>query len=249
MKRILIIASTLLFVVLSIATVRTTQTKIVSSTPFTSGYAKVTTNDCYLLKSPDEESRLFLLEQSYFVKVVEDFSSTLFKVEYMEFEGYVKKSQVSFVEEFPQNPYLNGITFDIYDISNVCLRSTPETLDTDENIVCTIKVSSKDLLYFGKCIGEEAVKGLGNIWYYCAYQNEHDEVFKGYIYSAYARNLSAITSSGENLTVVNVSNFVPVDSLLYLNLSTKNLLIVISIIPTIFVVWLFTKQGKVKTKD
>ena len=131
----------------------------------------------------------------------------------------------------------------------MCLRSTPETLDTDENIVCTIKISSKDLSYYGKCIGEEAVMGLGNIWYYCAYQNEYGEIFKGYIYSAYARNLSAITSSNENLTVVNVSNFVPVDSLLYLNLSTKNLLIVITIIPTLVVVWLFTKQGKAKNNE
>ena len=80
-------------------------------------------------------------------------------------------------------------------------------------------------------------------------QNTYGEIFKGYIYSAYARNLSAITSSNENLTVVNVSNFVPVDSLLYLNLSTKNLLIVITIIPTLVVVWLFTKQGKAKNNE
>lgn len=249
MKRLLIIACTVLFVLLSIFTVKTTQTKIVSSEPFTSGYAKIVSNDCYLLSSPDENSRLFLLEQSYFVKVVEDFSPTLYKVNYMEFDGYVFKSKISFVEEFPQNPYLTGITFDIYDISNVCMRSTPETLETDENILCTIKVSSKDLLYYGKCIGEEAIKGLGNVWYYSAYQNEHGEIFKGYIYAPCTRNLSAITSSAENLTVVNVSNFVPVDNLLYLNLSTKNLLIAITVIPTLIVVWLFTRQGKEKNDN
>ena len=246
MKRLLIIVCTILFVLLSIFTTKATQTKIVNSEPFTSGYAKIISNDCYLLKNPDENSRLFLLEQSYFVKVVEDYNATMFKVNYLEFDGYVLKSKISFVEEFPQNPFLSGITFDIYDISNVCMRSTPETLDTDENIVCTIKVSSKDLLYYGKCIGEEVVEGLGNIWYYSAYQDEHGEIFKGYIYAPYTRNLSAITSSLENLTLVNVSNFVPVESLLYLNLSTKNLLIAITIIPTIIIVWLFTKQGHVK---
>ncbi len=244
MKRVLTILLVLLFVVLSIATVKGTQTKLANSEPWTSGYAKVLTNDCYLFKEPNEASPIFLLEQSYFVKITEVFDDVYFKVQYMEFDGFVKKSKLSFVEEYPQNPYLTGITFDIYDISNVCLRSSCQTLNNDSNILCTIKVSTKDLTYYGKLTGEEAVKGLGNVWYFCAYEDEYGNLYKGYVYSPFTRNISAIASSTENLKLVNITNYIPMDNLLYLNLSTKNLLILITIIPTIFVVYLFTKQSK-----
>ena len=249
MKRILAILFVFLFVGLSVFTVKTTETQTVSSTAITSGYAQVLTNDCYILNSANKNNRMFLLEQSYFVKIVEDVDNIFYKCHYLEFDGFVEKSKVSFVEEFPQNPYLTGITFDIYDLSNVCLRNSPETLETDENVLCTMKISSKDLTYYGKCTGEEAVTGLGNIWYYCAYQDEYGNLFKGYVYSPFTRNLSAITNSSESLTLVNITNFAPMDSLLYLNLSTKNLLIIITTLPTLAVIYLFTKQGKKKDSN
>lgn len=248
MKRFFTIAVVLLFVFLSIFTIKTTQTKSVSTTNSTSGYAKILTNDCYLLDSPNESSHLFLLEQSYFVKVVEVYDSIFYKIKYLEFDGYVEKSKVGFVEEYPKEPFLTGITFDIYDLANVCMRSSAKTIPTDSNILCTINVSTKDLTYYGKCVGEEAMSGLGNVWYYCAFEDENGKVFKGYIYSPLTRNLSAIASSTENLSLVNVTNFVPVDNLLYLNLSTKNMLIVVTIIPTLFVAILLTKNSK-KIKD
>ena len=244
MKKFFTIAVVLLFVFLSIFVVKSTQTKIVSTTNCTSGYAKVLTNDCYLLESPNENSHLFLLEQSYFVKVVDIYDNVFYKIKYLEFDGYIEKSKVGFVEEYPKEPFLTGITFDIYDLANVCMRSTPKNIPTDSNILCTINVSTKDLTYYGKCVGDEAMSGLGNIWYYAAYQDENGKVYKGYIYSPLTRNLSAIASSAENLSLVNVTNFVPVDNLLYLNLSTKNLLIVITTIPTLFIALLLAKNSK-----
>ena len=249
MKKILTISLVLLFVFCSIFLVKTKQSQLASTDAFTSGYAKVLTNDCYLLKSPENTSGIFLLEQSYFVKVLEVYDNLYFKVQYLEFEGYVEKSKVNFVEEFPKEPYLIGITFDIYDIGNVCLRSTPETIDNDINILCTIKMSTRDLTFYGRCTGEEAIKGLGNVWYYCAYQDEYGSLFKGYIYSPLTRNLSAITSSVENLTTVSIDNFMPVDNLLYLNLSTKNILIVITALPTLFILYLFVKPSKITEKE
>lgn len=248
MKRFLAVASVLLFVVLSIFVVKKTQVTKANAEVFTSGYAKVLSNDCYFKDKPTEDSRLFLLEQSYFVKVLSDENELYYKVQYLEFEGFVEKSKISFVEEYPNEPYLVGITFDIYDIGNVCMRSSPETLNNDKNILCTIKISTKDLTYYGKCSGEEALEGLGNVWYYCAYQDDYGNLFKGYIYSPLTRNLSAITSSNENLTLVNTTNFLPVDNLLYLNLSTKNMLIVITAIPTLFVIYLFVKPSKIIEK-
>ena len=249
MKRVFFVFITLTFVVTSILTVQKTQSKRTSAVT-TSGYAQVATNDCYLYHLPnfDESGRWFLLEQSYFVKVLNDENNQFFKVKYLDFEGFVPKSKIQFVEEYPETPYLVGITFDVYDIANVCLRETPETIDDDRNIIVTIQKGSKNLYYYGKISGEEAISGLGNIWYYCAYQNESGNVFKGYIYSPLTRNISSITSSQELLTAVNISNFVPVDSLLYLNLSTKNLLIVITAIPSLVAVLLLTLPFK-KQKD
>lgn len=249
MKRLLIIFCVLLFIFLSIFVVKNTQTQIANTSTFTSGYAKVLTNDCYLYKESSKDNGLFLLEQSYFVKILDANDNVFFKVQYLEFEGYVEKSKVNFVEEFPQEPYLIGITFDIYDIGNVCMRSSPETLQNDSNILCTIKSSTKNLMYYGKCTGEEAISGLGNVWYYSGYEDEHGNIFKGYIYAPLTRNLSSISSSLESLTLVSTDNFLPVDNLLYLNLSTKNILILITAIPTLFVIYLFVKPSKLIEKE
>ena len=249
MKKLFVILSVFVFVFAGIFVVKATQSTMVSAEKFSSGYAIILTNDCYLKTEPSENCHLFLLEQSYFVKVLNDYDTKYYKVQYMEFEGYVEKSKLSFVEEFPNNPYLAHITFDIYDLGNVCMRSSPETLDNDSNILCTIKASCKDLTYYGKCTGEEAISGLGNVWYYAAYEDENNNLYKGYIYAPLTRNISAIASSNENLTIVNSTSFLPVDNLLYLNLSTKNILVVITFIPTLFVVYLFSKPARIKEKS
>jgi hypothetical protein len=248
MKKFFAVIVVLLFVFVSIFVVKQTQISIASASATTSGYAKVKTNDCYLLKdfSQNAESKYFLLEQSYFVKVVDNYDDVYYVVQYLDFEGYVEKSKVNFVEEYPENPYLSGITFDIYSLGNVCMRSSPKTVNDDKNILCTIPAGTKDLLYYGKIAGEEAIDSLGNIWYYCAYQNENGNVFKGYVYAPLTSNLSNISCSDENLTLVNISNFTPVNSLLYLNLSTKNMLIVITAIPSIAVILLLTVPSKIK---
>lgn len=249
MKRFFALICMLVFVAVSIFVVKGTQAQVANTQAFTSGYAKVLTNDCYFCKNPSQDSRMFLLEQSYFVKVLDDKDTQYFFAEYLEFEGYVLKSDVSFVEEYPKMPYLTGITFDIYDLGNVCLRQTPTSVGLDSNILCTILPSTKNLTYYGKCTGSEAIEGLGNVWYFCAYQDDFGKLYKGYIYSALTRNLSAITSSVENLTLVSTKNFSPVSALLYLNLSTKNMLIVITTIPTLFVVYLLVYPSKIKHDD
>ena len=64
MKRILVIISALTFVFVGIFFVKTKQSQVASTEPFTSGYAKVLSNDCYLYKQPDKSTGIFLLEQS-----------------------------------------------------------------------------------------------------------------------------------------------------------------------------------------
>ena len=156
---------------------------------------------------------------------------------------------MDFVEEYPETPFLTGITFDINTTGNVCLRTSPKTFANDENILCTIPSGTKNITYYGKISGEESMLGLGNIWFYCAYEDVLGNIYKGYIYSPLTNNLSSIASSDESVTFVNVNNFVPVDSILYLNLTTKNLLIIITAIPTLVVLLLFVLPSKLKQKE
>ena len=248
MKKFWIIFAVFLFMFVSIFTVKQTQTTV-ASTSKTSGYAQIITNDCYLLKDAKQDSKWFLLEQSYFVQVTEDFDNVFYKVKYLDFNGFVEKSKVNFVEEYPDTPFLSGITFDIYSLGNVCMRSSPLTINNDSNILCTIPLNTKDILYYGKISGEEAIDGLGNIWYYSAYQDEFNNVYKGYIYAPLTSNLSNITTSDQIVTFVDITGFTPIDTLLYLNLSTKNMLIVITALPCLAVVMLMVIPSKIKQKN
>ena len=250
MKKFWTIATVFLFIFISIFTVKQTQAKQVSSSISTSGYAQVLTNDCYLYADDIKaKNKLFLLEPSYFVKVLQDVDNIFYRVKYMEFEGFVEKSKISFVEEYPDFPFLSNITFDIYSLGNVCMRTSPQITKDDKNIVCTIPSSTKNLTYYGKISGEEVIKGLGNVWYYSAYENENGKLFKGYVYAPLTNNISSIASSGESVTLVNINTFVPIDNLLYLNVTTKNMLIVITAIPTIAVVILLAVPSKIKQKN
>ena len=108
MKKLITIVFVFAIIFASIFVVKSTQSTMANAKPTTSGYAKVVTNDCYFLNLPDKNSKVFLLEQSYFVFVTENFDDTFFKVKYLEFEGYVEKNKVCFVEEYPESPYLVG---------------------------------------------------------------------------------------------------------------------------------------------
>lgn len=244
MKKFVTVFAVFVFLFVSIFTVKQSQA-VTASAHTTSGFAQVITNDCYLLNDNKPDSKIFLLEQSYFVKVLQDFDNVYFKVSYLDFEGFVEKSKVSFVEEYPDSPFLSGITFDIYSLGNVCLRSSPYTLNDDSNILFTLPQNNKNLLYYGKIAGEEAISGLGNIWYFAAYEDGNN-VYKGYVYAPLTTNLSNITTSDQLVTFVDVVGFTPVDNLLYLNLSTKNLLIVITAIPCIAVALLLVLPSKIK---
>lgn len=248
MKKLFCILGCFLFIFCSIFLVKQFEFEQ-TSTQNISGYACVKTNDCYLYKylidNPLVESRYFLLEKSYFVKVIESANDEFYKVKYIDKLGYVKKSNIEFVEEVPQNPFLEEITFDIYSLSNVKLRNEPSTKNGISSIVSTIPASQKNLTYIGKISGEESIKGLGNIWYYCEYTLADNSKICGYIYSPLTNNLSPINENCENLTTVSINQFVPLNSLLYLNINTKNLIILIILIPSVYVLYLFTKPTKI----
>lgn len=243
MKKFVWIIVSSLFVLISLSVVFSEQHKT-ASTSLTSGFAKVVSNNAHIYKTPqineELENKLFLLEKSYFVKVLEDTNDIFFKVEYLQTTGYVKKSNLNFVAEIPSMPYLVGITFDIG--SSPCLlRSEPTTANGDNTILTVIAKNTRNLVYLGKISGEESIESLGNIWFYTSYTNELNQTINGYIYSPLTLNLSPIQENGESLTTVNITSFSTQNTLLYLNLSTKNLILVIIALPTLIILWLLIR--------
>jgi hypothetical protein len=137
-----------------------------------------------------------------------------------------------------------GITLDIGS-TPALLRSDPGTENGDSNILVVVPKDTKNLIYMGKISGEESISGLGNIWYFVSYCNEFNQTYSGYIYSPQVLNLSPITKNEESLTSVNISAFTPLDTLLYLNLSTKNIMLLIITMPTILILYLLVKPSKI----
>lgn len=248
MKRFLIIIGCFLFIFVSIFVIRSSMTQEVGANQ-TSGYAMIKDNNCYFyrytLENPAVNNKYFLLEKSYFVKIIENTNEIFYKAEYNGIKGYVKKTDVEFVEETPENPFLSEITFDIYSASSVELRTEPSTENGIGSIITTLPSGYKNLCYYGKLTGEESIKGLGNLWFYCSFTTPENKQVYGYVYSPLTVNLSPINENGENLTPVSVTDYVPINSLLYLSLSTKNLIIIAITIPALYIAYLFVKPTKI----
>ncbi len=101
-----------------------------SSTPTVGDYACILNDDAFFYASADERKGLFLLPQSYYVRLIE-YRSDFCKVEYQRNEsdaqrlvGYAKTQDLTFVEYAPVRPYLYYV-FDVtYTIENAELNSS-----------------------------------------------------------------------------------------------------------------------------
>lgn len=250
MKKVIIIALTFAFIIGSLVFLSFWQTKTTMAESL-SGYAQVVYNNVYLYRYPSETqeyyNRYFLLEPTYFVKLIEKTNDYFYKVEYLDLQGYVKISDVELVSETPKMPYPENITFDIYNKSNAILRSEPTTENNNNSILKILNSSTKNLTFYGKISGEESLLGCGNIWYYCKHTNIDGQSTYGYIYSSLTSNLSPILQNEEVVSTVN-ANTISITDLLYLNLSTQNITLLILSLPCLVIVYLFVKPTKILKK-
>ncbi len=88
------------------------------TTPQNGSYACIL-QDVYFCSAPNEQSALFLLPQTYYVKLVE-YQPNYSKIEYLGDEGnakkltgYAKTENLTFVDYLPQRPYLYYL-FDVH---------------------------------------------------------------------------------------------------------------------------------------
>ena len=242
----------LFFSLITILLFPLTQIKVNAFTP---NFAQIKNSSTYIYKSAElnesVSNKWCLVENTYFVKILNNFNDVFYKVEYNGIIGYVKKDHIMLVNEIPLNPYPNNITFNINNNSSCYLRSSPRIKETFNNTICSIDAGTKNLKYIGKIIGEEAIDFNGTIWYLTEYNGN-----LGYIYGAYTNSVNNIASNTEQITMFSGYDFSKVNPLTN---PTCLFIIVITLIPCLIILFLIylprnksiahTKKNKQKTSN
>ena len=139
----------------------------------TTPYAQILHAGCYLFKSPVDNTSYgnvyFMLENSYFVQLLSDYNDEFYKAKYLDTIGYVKKSQVQCVQGTPKTPFLNNISFRVYNNSSRAMYDKPYMNSNNPTLKVYLPLYCHDLIYYGIIYGESAIEERTNIWYYCKY--------------------------------------------------------------------------------
>ncbi len=174
----------------------------------TTYFARIMQDEVYLYKTPlnvDDVSNIyFSLPKTYFVELVEE-ESGFYKVNYLNFNGYIKKECVQPIVGAPITPFLENINFRVYSEQSRDLRTEPNTKSGSSSQVAYIPLLNRNLTYYGKIVGESLIDGRTNIWYYCKYSADKD--YYGYVYSDFCDELSEIKLNTEEVTYTSSPNF------------------------------------------
>lgn len=201
-------------------------------------YAQIKNSNTYLYKSAEQGSttnKWCLIEKSYFVKILNNYNSEFYKVEYNGINGFVRKDEIVLVNEIPLNPYPQNITFST--TSTSCyLRSAPKIKDVTDNTLAVIPSNSTGLKYIGKIIGEEAIDFGGSIWYLTNYNNQ-----LGYVYSGYTTSITPISENIEQVTKFKGNDFSKINPLTNIECL---IIIAISLIPCVIILFLLYAPKK-----
>ena len=167
----------------------------------TTAYAQVLQNECYLFKTPSDNTNYtnvyFMLEQSYFVELINEYYD-FYKAKYMDIIGYVKKSQVQCVQGTPREPFLENISFRVYNNSRE-MYDKPFSRSNDAHLKILLPVYCTDLIYYGKIYGESTIEERTNIWYFCKYTVTNE---CGYVYSDSCDQMDEIIKNNEKLPYI-----------------------------------------------
>lgn len=202
-------------------------------------YGQIVRNNSCLKRTPikinDFSNSYFLLEESYFVKILNE-ESDFYYVEYLDLKGYIEKSAINLVNEIPSSPFLDNISFDI--IKDSKIYSEPII---NKNNIIDYALNQEKVFYYGKIYGEEIYENSGNVWYYCKII-KNDKSINGYIHSSFTNNLTPIIQN-DNITTNYISKET-VNTMLELNLSTQAIIIITISLPILFISFLFFKGFK-----
>ena len=168
-----------------------------------SAYAQILQAGSYLYKTPVDNTNYanvyFLLENSYFVELISDYNDEFYKARYIDIIGYVKKSQVQCVKGTPKKPFLNNVSFRVYNNSSRSMYDKPFANSNNPTLKIYLPLYCEDLIYYGKVYGESAIEERTNIWYYCKYTVTNQ---CGYVYSDACDKMDTIIPNNEKLPYI-----------------------------------------------
>lgn len=201
-------------------------------------------NNCLLFKTSNinntnYDNVLFELPNSYFVSIISSTSDAFYKVRYKNFIGFVDTQDIEVMNIYPNEPYLENITFGISANSATQLRSAPDS-NNQSNILTIIPTNTQNIKYIAKTSGTIPTGGSSDIWYYAEYTPISDptSVYQGYVYSEKTTNLTPILLNLEtsNFTTKqqDVSESLNDDSIA-ISPNFKTILIVLICLPIVIV--------------
>lgn len=215
---------------------------IIIATPvtFSSGnYAMIKDDPAYLYVSPDDSSDvkniICVMEDTYYVEILNTFDEKFYRVNYNGATGYVLRSAVRKVDGIPNTPFPNFVTLKTVS-NNTYLRSSPLK---SNNALTIIPSNCTELEYIGYVYGEQVDDFRDNIWYYVKYLDIY-----GYIYGEYVTSISPIPQNVEQLSFL--SDYEPLVNPLSNGLCI--LIVIVLTIPTFLILYLLYRKPKRKTK-
>ena len=93
-------------------------------------YAKIESDSVFLYSNPkaDNESKLFQLPNSYFVRLIENSGEDFYYCAYKDIYGYVRKNEVTAMNGTPVAPFVEA-SFRVYAPEGLGLYSQPKLSD------------------------------------------------------------------------------------------------------------------------
>ena len=211
-------------------------------------WCRITEENTYLYKSANleqENNVLFKLPVSYFAIILDD-ADSFYKVSYKQEVGYVKKENVTCVYSTPTTPFPVDITFKANDITSISILDTPSV---NGNYLGSILCGSYAEFY-GEVAGDEAIKNLGNTWFYMSY-TQNDKQILGYVYAPLTTNLTPIKENLEQVSLTPVST-TPKQIILSPELLDSNNIFIIGalcLVGIILILAIFVPLKKLKYKQ
>lgn len=175
-----------------------------------SQFARVLKSGVKLYKEPvlseEMDNVYFEIPRTYFVELLENGNDYFYKAKYIDVIGYVRKTDVQCVLGSPKQPYASEISFRIYSLNGLNLRSEPSQEKGLFSVVISIPFMSTDLQFYGEVQGEEAISYKGTTWYYCRYVKDGAEYY-GYVYSIFCDQKTELEENVEILEYISEPNF------------------------------------------
>lgn len=201
-------------------------------------YAKVKNSGVMFCALPSENSALFEIPSTYFVKF-DYVTNDYYHVFYGNIDGYVRKDKVTLMNGTPRNPYFapTYTLFTEYSMYEQPIKSSTEVAKLSE---------SASLTYYGKKSGQVLSKN-NSTWYYSSVEVDGTQKF-GYVFSRAADDdpEEAKLDNFESFEIVDDSIFSSASaSFTSLSTGTKIMLIVAISVPSLLILYFLVKPSKI----